>query len=276
MTKKKKKINYDQWVIDLIVNKCSYTTEKAVSYLIGLPEDVVSDISYDYNCRNTMQRKKIYGVNQVQNQIILSSLLSGRGRMRQDDKGVSLLYMDDPRYIDMTEWLYFLLDEFTSGKRIFPKNLDNKKYDTKMCFQTVSTKHLLPYFNMGYLDIIAQLDIFGLTLLLVNNVWVSHRTKCGTINVKMDLTHIRDLNIQEEIHKYLLAKFNYIGLYGEMHQRKDGAYIAFDKRCNILVLEYIKRYIKPGIKSVEDKYEYILNNIDLQYVNKKSIKILKY
>lgn len=273
MKRKRKRPNYDQWVIDFIIDKCQYTTEHAVSYLLGIAEEDVVAISEENNCRKKYNNVKVPFINVIMDQIITADIITSNGYVKSDDLGYTFVSYAPTGCIDLLEWKYFKLGTLVLGKRIFDSNTDNRKFESRVCVQSNRTDLLSYYYNINLEKLITNLNYDGLLLILASNsINISRRTKLGNIEIRLENFDRCKEEYKQCLYKLLSIKYNSIGLVNEVKTTHNKTYICFDNSYNKMILDILKVYIP--IRTIDCKYEYIIEKIN-QYPTKNKV-IIKY
>ena len=237
MKRKRKRPNYDQWVIDFIIDKCQYTTEHAVSYLLGIAEEDVVAISEENNCRKKYNNVKVPFINVIMDQIITADIITNNGYVKSDDFGYTFVSYAPTGCIDLLEWKYFKLGTLVLGKRIFDSNTDNRKFESRVCVQSNRTDLLAYYHNINLEKLITNLNYDGLLLILASNsINISRRTKLGNIEIRLENFDRCKEEYKQCLYKLLSIKYNSIGLVNEVKTTHNKTYICFDNSYNKMIL----------------------------------------
>lgn len=154
-------------------------TGKEISKKTGLTINQVYDVFKRRGITN--KNNKIFNINSIQEQIILSGIL-GDGRLKKNGK-YNYYYSEchSLEEYDYCKWKMDALSDLTDGNTLYYKNINNQS-STAVEFCTKTTPSLIKYAKMCKIEVISQLNLIGIVLFLLDDGWFRKDTKSYMIS----------------------------------------------------------------------------------------------
>lgn len=226
-----KKEEYTKFILENYNNM----TNKEISEHLGISVSYITEIKR----KNNLPSKKIYSINEIQHQILISGKL-GDGSYKKN--GLHAFYYRETHSVAEEEyllWKYNSLGELTKGNKInFSKRRNENQFDQKN-FNTKTTKQLIEYANMSNSECIEQLNDLGLILYILDDGW-RHIHRLGFESPYNICLAVHALSEEEK--ELLLDKFeSELGVSGNIIC-KDRNTISFNKDCNDVFIGVLEKY----------------------------------
>ena len=166
----------------------------------------------------------------IRDQIVLGSILGDGFIQNRSGKYVyrECHALQEEEYL---KWKFLKFDDWTAGNNIYDKNKNNaycdaKEFATKVCFSDVFEE----YSSKPIEAVIAEMDIYGLLIFVLDDGWYSSHSKRG--NIAISSGELTDPQLQ-----MIVSKFGEYSIEAStVGQRRD---ITINSKYNFVLLSYL-------------------------------------